>query len=360
MRPEVTLLVNGKSYGGWKKISIDRGIETASNAFDLTVTERWSGQDAARPIRPGAACRVAIEGEVVITGYVDDVEISHSASDHTVTVRGRDATGDLVDCSAVHLTGAWRGATLTQIASDLVRPFGISVVAAVDVGAPFPDWQIQEGETVFECIERAARMRGVLVTTDGSGGLVFTRAGTAHAGVALKLGENLLGASGTFSMRERHSEYRVKGALTGSDLTTPEQHSAPAAAVTDGGVPRYRPLILIGEDNGDPAVFGARAMWERNVRYGRAVRIEATVAGWLPAGQLWAPNTLVRYTDAFMGLDDDLLIVGVKFTVDDGGVLAGLSLTRREALDVEPLPADKAKSGATDDQLDGKLAWAWQ
>lgn len=364
MSPDVQLRVDGQRYGGWKQISIDRGIETACNGFELSVTERWAGQDTVRPIRPGVSCEIAIDGEVIITGYVDDVAISHSATDHTVTVRGRDRTGDLVDCSAVHQTGAWSKVSLAQIATDVARPFGVSVVVETDIGAPFPQWQIQEGETAFECIERAARMRGVLITSNASGALVLSRAGTTHTGATIALGKNLLGASGTFTTRDRFSNYLVKGAMPGTDLTSPEQHASPVASIADEGVSRYRPLVVVAEDNGDPAVLAARATWECNVRYGRAARIDALVQGWRAGQALWTPNRLVRYQDSFMGLDGDLLIASARLTLDGEGFTTQLSLTRREAFDVEPLPRkkvrrSKAKSGAVQFE-GGDLDWAWQ
>lgn len=345
MSRDVQLVIDGQRYGGWKGISIDRGIETACSAFDLSLTERWAGQDVARPIRPGAECLLTVDGATVITGYVDDVAINHSATDHSVSVRGRDKTGDLVDCAAIHLTGAWANVTLLQIATDVARPYGVTVVSETDVGAPFPQWQIEEGETAWECIERAARMRGVLATTNDAGQLVLGRAGSSHIGAMLRLGENIKSASGTFTVRDRYSHYIVKGTMPGSDTTDPLQHTSPSATARDEGVTRYRPLVVVAEDNGDPAVLNTRAIWERNVRYGRATRIEVAVAGWYAGKTLWAPNRLVRYEDSFMGVADDLLIASVRLSLDDQeGFMSALSLTRREAFDVEPLPITQAEA----------------
>lgn len=85
------------------------------------------------PYSRGAACRVLVDGLAVITGYVDDVRISCSASEHSVTVRGRDKTGDLVDCCAPSMQLA--GASLAVIARNLCAPFGIEVVDAIGTEA---------------------------------------------------------------------------------------------------------------------------------------------------------------------------------------------------------------------------------
>ena len=51
--PEVILTVGGRQYGGWKSVDIRRGIEQIAGSFELSVTERWAGQDQMRPIRQG-------------------------------------------------------------------------------------------------------------------------------------------------------------------------------------------------------------------------------------------------------------------------------------------------------------------
>ena len=121
---------------------------------------------------------------MVITGYVDDVSPAYSATGHDVTVDGRDATsqGDLVDCSAIHQPGEWRvSGTLEAIVTILAKPFGIPVKAECDTGTAFRKFRIEEGETAFEAIERACRMRAVLAAGDGKGGLRIIRAGSGRA-----------------------------------------------------------------------------------------------------------------------------------------------------------------------------------
>lgn len=117
------LLVGTSIYGGWQRVSVTRSIEQVANSFDLEVTERWPGQSTSRPIRPGEECTLKLDDETVITGYVDDAEPTFDRQSHGISVRGRDATGDLVDCSAVHKTGQWMNAPLDRIATDLCAPF---------------------------------------------------------------------------------------------------------------------------------------------------------------------------------------------------------------------------------------------
>lgn len=94
---DLTLTVNGAQYGGWKRISVRRSIETISGSFNLGVSDKWAEQASAWPIKPGDECKVALQGTTIITGYVDSRNISYSDNSHDFSVDGRDRTADLVD-----------------------------------------------------------------------------------------------------------------------------------------------------------------------------------------------------------------------------------------------------------------------
>lgn len=343
--PDVALNVGGSAWGGWTQIRIQRGIEQVAGRFTLGLTERWPGQESAREIRPGDSCTVGIDGETVVSGFVDDIEASFGASERGITVSGRDRTGDLVDCSAENKPGEWAGRRLDRIAADLCRPFGVKVSVAVDAGKAFGKFTIQKGETAWEALERAARQRGLLLVADGRGGLVITRASVGRLVATLSEGENLLSARGTYSMRDRFSRYTALGQTAGSDWTSPEDNAEPSGRATDPAVGRHRPLTILAEEQGDSGSFQQRADWEARVRAGRARRIEADVQGWRHSGGLWAPNAGVRFRSASLRIDQALLIAGVEFLLDGGrGSITTLSLVKPETFDMLPLP-EKEETG---------------
>lgn len=342
---EMILQVNGQNFAGWQRGAVTLGMEQIAGAFDLTVSDRFPGRLDAWRIAEGDECRLLWGRTPVITGYVDDVNVDYDRESHVIQVAGRDRTGDLVDCAALHKGGAWRKAKLTRIASDLCEPFGIKVVVETEVGRAFERFSIWHGETVFDCLERAARMRGVLLISDGQGNLVLTRAGKERVTTPLVKGVNIERGSGRFSMRDRYSDYIVKGQVPGNalNLDHPEQHLEVKATEKDAGVKRYRPHLLIAEP-GDGGTYKDRALWERNVRAGRASRVTYTVTGWEHAAGLWLPNRLVPVRDDFAGLDGDSIIVQVRLLLDeDGGTRSELDLCRKEAFDLINLPDPKKK-----------------
>ena len=346
---DVTLTVGGNKYGGWKAIEISLSLEQIAGQFKLRTSDRWHGQEEAWPIIPGDACTVAIGDRTVITGYVDEANPEYDHKDHGIEVNGRDKTGDLVDCAAIYKTGEWLNADLKKIAFDLCAPFGVSVWTEVDIGKKFPKFALQEGETVFEALERASRMRGVLLVSDGRGHLVLTRASDVSLDAALIRGVNIEAATGCFSHKERFSWYIIKGQVPGASIFVPqdlppEQRSQLKATSEDAEVTRYRPLIIYAEQ-GDGSTYKDRAVWERNVRAGRAARVQYTVTGWeYKPGAIWIPNRLVRVQDSYTGVDAELLIVRCTYLLDDGGSRTRLELCRPEAFDLINLPNMKRLS----------------
>lgn len=334
----IEIKIDGNIYGGWKTARVERGIEQMTGSFDLEVTDLEPGREEAPPIRRGDHCEVLVDGETVITGWVDEASPSFSEGAHGIKVSGRDTTGDLVDCSAIHKSGQWKNATLWQVARDLCAPFGIAV-SSTDIGKPFDTFSLQEGESVYECLERACRLRALLPMADGQGGLLLTRAGDGPPVATLEEGVNILAGAGQFSNRERYSKYIIKGSDRGCDdnAAMPETHSQVRAEALDSLILRYRPLVVLAESRGQHATYKERAEWERNVRRGRSSRASVTVQGWRTSrlGAIWQPNTMVHLRSKKLEVDAPLLITSLAYTEDDkSGSRTELHLAGREAFDL--------------------------
>lgn len=335
----LALLTGGKFYSGWESVSVMRSMEHCSGAFRLGVSDLWPGQSVARNIEPGETCEVMIGTDPVITGYIDALDVEIDDNKHDITVAGRDATADLVDCSAIRKTGQWRGQKIERIAQDLCDPFGIAVRAEVDTGAALTSFALQVGETVFEAIERAARIRALLLMSDGRGALLITRAGVARAPTALVLGQNVLSAKVQLDMRDRFSSYTLLGQTPGSDDWNGVKASQVRAVATDPDVPRYRPLVLTNDSPDLAATLKQRVQWEAIVRAARSLDIELVVQGWRHAEGLWQPNTLVHVQGASLRLDADLLITTVQSKLDEQGSTSTLTLTRADAFSLLEMKA---------------------
>ncbi len=336
--PEVQLFVGGKCYEGWLSMRLTRSIEQAAAAFTLSFSERWSSERRPVPIDEGDACTVKVRGKLAVTGYIDDSNITYSATEHTMDVRGRSKAGDLVDCSAVHDSGQWANKGLLQIAKDLCDPYGVSVFADADVSKPLPQFALEQGEKVFDALERGARMYGCLLTSGSDGSLHFAEAGSKRTSTVLRLGSNIERGSRRGSWSGRFSKYIVKAQSRGSDQFSGADAATPQATATDPAVSRSRTLIVLADDQGAGDVLQNRATWERNVRAGRARKLTYIVRGWERQGGLWEPNLLVKVEDEILRVDAELLVVSATLILDGQGARTQLELTEREAYTVLELP----------------------
>lgn len=366
----VKLKVNGTEYAGWKSVRIEPGIEQQARSFELSVTDTWPGKsDLPRRVRPGDACQVWIGPDLVLTGYIDATPISYDGHSVTVGVKGRSKTADLVDCcpiepaqskvaavaggqwadvigpngksgkpvaAAAKSAAQWRNQKLEAIAAALAAPYGINVYAEVDTGRVIPEHQIQQGETVFESIDRMMRLRHVLSTDNERGDLVFINVGSAGtATTALELGQNILSGSASLDYTGVFSEYIVKGQRAGSDeqfaMDVAEQEGVsyePAQSQTvdtgrssDARATRRRVLVIKQFGQSDSGTSQDRADYERAYRAAKALQTVYTVYGWRQAdGSLWRPNLLVTVRDGMIGFHQQMLIAQVRWLLDKEGM----------------------------------------
>ncbi len=339
----ITLKVGSVKYEGWKTANVRRGIGYVASDFDLTVTEKWAGQFEGIPIKQGQSVSVLVNGHQVMTGYVDDVAPQYDAESHNLSIKGRSKTADLVDCSVTNLS-AIKGQTISQVAKILASPFGLKVTANTPNERSLNE-DIQQGETPAEVLIELAKMEGFLIYDSVSGDLIITRAGTKKSRSKLfngPDGSNVLSGGSLESMRDRYSEYTVKGQNVGTNTNFGPQASEPSATVYDRGVPRYRPLIIIADKAADTAYCKTRAEWERSVRIGQSIELNYTVQGWNDdTGDLWKTNILIPVQDNFARIDGHpvngvFLITEVNYGISESGETTALKLTLPSAYDPEP------------------------
>lgn len=334
----ITLQVGHEAYEGWTSVSVQRRLDALSGAFQFSVSDRWSERMAGWPIVPGSRASVSVAGKTVITGYVDRLSSSFSASSRTIEIAGRDRAGDLVDCS-VDGKNEYKNVSIYVLAQLLCSPFGIPVTMLASPGALFPVWTIQQGETVYETLERAGRQRGFLFLSDGRGGIMITTVGILPAVTGLEEGANILEGSVDFDDKDRFKAYTVLGQGAGDDSHNGALALQVKGTASDEGVGRYRPKVIIAEGQVTQMVAKRRAEWEATVRAARAATVRVTVQGWSqrPGGPLWDVNLVVPVKSRRLGLDGAMLIVGVTYTHSlDGGEVTALELARPDAFKPKP------------------------
>lgn len=348
MSDEIKLKVGGRAYSGWKTARVTRGIESLSGSFEFTVSERWAAQDEPWPIQDGDACEVVVNGETLLTGYVDKREPSFEG----VRVSGRDKASDLVDCSAILDHWSFKGVNVRELVQQLADPYGIEV--SLQPGLVIPPatlpkkFDINPGDTSHNALENVCRVAGVLAVSDGLGGIVLTRAGRERCAVDLVQGVNILkGARASFDMTGRFRTYLVLGQHKGNDDFNGEQSAAVKGDAVDPNVRSTRTLVIRPEGNVTTAQAKQRAEWEAVTRAARSATVSVPVQGWTQgdkARTLWPINKLVRVDAPRLGVNGDMLITAATYSLDlSGGTVTTLELKRPDAF--LSLPATGGVSG---------------
>ena len=171
----VMLSIGGAVFDEWTRVDITRSLDDISAGFSLELRDADRSMES-WPFASLAALRrspdrwsevtLSIDGQPVLVGWIDEIAPPAAEGDVSVTITGRDKSGDLVDCAAtVDGPAEFRKVTVLQVAKKICEPFGITVKADVDVGEAFDRVAIDPGETAMSAIEKLARQRALVVTS---------------------------------------------------------------------------------------------------------------------------------------------------------------------------------------------------
>lgn len=347
----LALIVDGTQYTGWTGATVRRSLEEAASSFSLDLGLKGPQTETPLVVRPGSRCELwaryeSKPGDLLLTGYVDDLSIGYDARSHGVSVTGRSLTADLIDCTQIAGVASYAGANAGQIAKWLADGYGVgvSVDAGVDLGAVLDTFGLEPTEPCIDAIQRAAASRGLLVTDDADGSLVLTRAGGAGEAVTdLRTGTPpLLAASVNCSQAGIYTEYLVISQKPSKATAGSEQQPHSFGIARDDTLTRRRVLVLDAESAETPETATTRAKWEAATRAGRATQIACTVRGWrqTDGGPLWVPNQTVVVSDDYLGLDGVFLVVAVAYTYGPGGAVAEMDIAPIAGFEVLA-PADR-------------------
>lgn len=311
----VTLTVGGQIYSTWTLVRLTRGLKRGCADFQFETPGEYI--PAILPFMP---CTIMDDGDLLLTGYIDDTDPDIDAKSSKTVITGRSKVMDLIDCTPELATNQFNGYAVDAIARTVAAAFGIGVVVGpgVSVGDAFPDATFERSETGYAFVERLLRQRGILPTDDVNGDLVLATVGTERAPAALVMGPggNVFRGRGTLSGKRRHSQYTVRS-QAGIKQTGSTVQNAVLARAYDYSVPRYRPWAGIAEAASLTGDAQARANWQAAHRAGQAVKAVLSVADWRVNGTLWQCNQVVACDVPRLGLSGDLLIGEVAFLDDE-------------------------------------------
>lgn len=356
MAEPVRVLVDGRDFRGWTKVTIRRSVLNVAGGCELELAPKLP-----LPLRAGSKLEVWYQDHPLLNGHVSAVDVSFDGRSRSMKASGFDKTQDLAESSPdPDMEQEWVNTPLLKIAADVCKPFGIDVTIfskLTDVGGarvrlgedlqrPLFAHAIEHGDSAFSVIEKAARGRGALIYCPGDGKLLVSRSGRTSSTVPLAESSNVLSASSHSSKAERFSVYVVRGQQPGTDEVYGAAAASPAGRAIDAAVTRFRPLLVHPETSVDIETATVLARWEARVRAAQSEQVIVSVFGWSQGGlepkrdtPLWRPNQLVDLWLPSLGVRRQGLIQEATYTrslEQGGGTTTELVLVAPDAFDPEP------------------------
>lgn len=332
---------DGVIFDGWTSVSVTKNLETLAHGFSMTLHDKFLPLKERWPLKPGVLVKINIAKERVLTGHIEKLDASYSEGSRILSVSGRSLPGDLIE-SSVEGPMEYTQISLEELAKQLIAPFGLKVFLSV-IPKKIEKFSVRPDESVFEALDRAARLQGFFWVSTRGGNIRLTRAGRARSASELNQDFNIKAASISIDTSERHNKYKVVGQRNGTDDISGVTASQPSGTATDSGITRHRPLTIVAESTIDLDSAKTRAEWEAANRIARGMRIICETESWLQQDKsLWDINQIVRFRSSFLGLDADLLISSIEQKQDNqSGTTTSFGLVRKDSFDPEP---DKKES----------------
>lgn len=180
----------------------------------------------------------------------------------------------------------------------------------------------------------------------------------------LEVGRNILTGDAGLDFSGVFSEYRVLGQRSGTDTEFGEKAAEVSAVVTDDRTTRKRMMIIKESGQLSDKLAMDRARWESVTRIGKALSTTYKVQGWRQSnGALWKHNMLVRVVDPIIGMDRDMLISEITYSLTDSGTITTMVVGPPDSFEPEPNDRHKdrkLKKGGKADNFEYLLPADWK
>ena len=334
----ITIEANGTEYTRTISVEVELSVTTLVRSFVIVVARP---NNEPLPFKGGEEIKIKDGSTVICDGFIDVVSPSYSKTEHTVTLQGRSRAQDLVDSALTPLT-INADISLTKCIQLAIDQIGINLSVTNNVTG-LEDFNAAEdrignevGENAFLFIDKLARKRQVLLTSDAVGNISIERSGSLMLSESII---NTIGGSGnvisgeaTYNTSKRYNKYIVMSQL---NTTTPDYSSSEDSTVDQQGLSvdtqftRPRQFVIQSEKASSGDQCQKRADWQNNIARANSRIYLATIKG-----VVTSINALQFINDEFAGINEIMLIKSITITQSkDAGTLSTISFVDKNAFD---------------------------
>ena len=236
------VVINNKEYSNFSSYNINLAYNSIASSFTITGLNHVI-------LNPLSYPEIKIYDEsndLIITGRIVTPEYSDFASVNQITYSGYSLPGVLEDCNIpIELYPLQSdNLSLKQICDKLFTSFGISYVidsiVSDEMNKKYTKSIAGEGQSIKDYINALASQRGVIMTHDRNGNVVFTRLNIANLKPVYYFeNESTVEMSLSFDGQAMHSEITI---IRQASTDNPD---AGQFTITNPYVDSYRPKVKV-------------------------------------------------------------------------------------------------------------------
>lgn len=332
---KIYLEVNGIKYEGFTEIAVNNAMENfcSSFSFSTTIKETELGR-IVNDIKLSQEAKVYVDNNLLITGFIEDIEKEVSANSHSITVSGRDVGGDIVDSSIVQKSYSQRN--FEKLINLVLKDNGFIIDVINKVGSlnleSAEKIKTEQGETVFNFLDRYAKKLQVLLKTDNKGNLTIIREDDDVVKNMLinnyTSDTNILSSKIKLSTVDRFNLVEVYSQASNKSYTN--IGISQKGIATDSQIRSTRRKIVVMNTASESKSLKALAEWNITLRRAKSSRYTCQTLGFYSSNKtLWQPNTLVDIIDYDMEIEGTFLIQGVEFSQSSRGSFTTLDIVEQ-------------------------------
>jgi prophage tail gpP-like protein len=342
-----TLVSSRKTLSDFKSVRLDLGFTDFVWTFSFTL----AGNGATPPpVKIGDDIKFSADGKLVLSGYIEKIDTAYGKNRHDLLVSGRSFTADLVDSTidgGVHYDAQINLATIAEslidnLFADPLTPAEIEsatrpeIKIGVVVEDSINDFLLSEGlgaevgQTYFEVLEKFARKRQTILTTNERGEVVFARGhGDQSTPLRLqnKIGDATNNVKSAMSSEDRSKMFNLysinsqpsRGGFWQIDELSEDDLFNTEGRTIDRTIRVSRKFFMVAENGSYRDQCDDRAQWEAVIKRSQSLKYSATVEGHSYKGETWFPNKSVGVVDEFAGHNGRMLVDKVSLTQSVSG-----------------------------------------
>jgi prophage tail gpP-like protein len=306
-----TLIVGDRRWDDWTSVKVMHKYADPFAEFTFSNTER----PVTVQFKPWDECRIYLADKLAVAGVITVRQVAYDANTHGVQLMGKGRTWFAARASIIDENGDYDGKSFEEVAREIIKPFGvgIKIIGELD-GTPFAKLQVEPGEKCWDCLERLARPRGIVMGSDHLGNFLLIGKHPAPVEDTLREGYNIKSMKCIISVEHVHSDYLVRGQPPGQQEGAPEQQQGEAP----GTAKHYSPILTTAEQ----PVWSQEEMQERARNEavwseGKIIEAVIGVQGWKrPSGDLWRVGETVMVISPMAPLNQAMTIQSATFSQD--------------------------------------------